>query len=240
MSIPEELSEMEVTISYLLELWTEGNLLGEKAPRIIEGAESSSGYVPKVPIPIFIVSERENIVFHNELFAALFACGEDELVGQPYLELFPENSGDRKRAAALLESSKGGGIVLREAVRGRTAEGEEFPFFLSILPCADESGNVVEHRCVALPESQSVSELRDQSASDQPRAEALFRQNLGYFRQRDGVSQEKLAQICGYDRTYIGKLERGDSSPSLHTVDILAEAFDVPVVEFFRTREKGG
>jgi len=34
-------------------------------------------------------------------------------------------------------------------------------------------------------------------------------------RERLGLSQEKLAERCGFDRTYISMLERGRRNPSL-------------------------
>jgi transcriptional regulator with XRE-family HTH domain len=34
-------------------------------------------------------------------------------------------------------------------------------------------------------------------------------------RERLGISQEKLAECCGFDRTYISMLERGKRNPSL-------------------------
>ena len=42
-----------------------------------------------------------------------------------------------------------------------------------------------------------------------------------------GVSQERLAQLSGHDRSYIGLLERGENTPTLDTVFRLAGALDL-------------
>ena len=42
-----------------------------------------------------------------------------------------------------------------------------------------------------------------------------------------GLSQEKLAFRCGSHRNYIGEIERGEKSPSLHIIFALAEALEM-------------
>jgi len=42
----------------------------------------------------------------------------------------------------------------------------------------------------------------------------LFRENLRYYRQESDLTQEELSKACYYDRTYVGKIERGDKDPS--------------------------
>lgn len=54
-----------------------------------------------------------------------------------------------------------------------------------------------------------------------------FRQNLKTFRTQNGFSQEELSRKCNYDRTYIGKIERGAADPSLESIERVAEAMDV-------------
>lgn len=58
-------------------------------------------------------------------------------------------------------------------------------------------------------------------------------ENIKHFRSKRNVSQEKLSQMCGYSSTYIGKIERGQRSPSLDTLIRIAEALQVPIGSFF-------
>ena len=52
-----------------------------------------------------------------------------------------------------------------------------------------------------------------------------------------GLSQEKLAFRCGSHRNYIGEIERGEKSPSLHIVFALAEGLDISPSELIRMVE---
>lgn len=49
-----------------------------------------------------------------------------------------------------------------------------------------------------------------------------------------GLSQERLAQRAGIDRTYISGLERGVRNPSLDTLHKVAVALDVEIRDLFR------
>lgn len=48
-------------------------------------------------------------------------------------------------------------------------------------------------------------------------------------RVRMGFSQEKLAERCGFDRTYISMLERGKRNPSLLNLIRLADGLGISV-----------
>ncbi len=48
-------------------------------------------------------------------------------------------------------------------------------------------------------------------------------------REKLGLSQEKLADRCGFDRTYISMLERGKRNPSLLNLLRLAEGLEISV-----------
>lgn len=48
-------------------------------------------------------------------------------------------------------------------------------------------------------------------------------------RERLGLSQEKLADRCGFDRTYISLLERGKRNPSFLNLERLAKGLDTSV-----------
>jgi transcriptional regulator with XRE-family HTH domain len=63
--------------------------------------------------------------------------------------------------------------------------------------------------------------------------EALGR-TVRLARMTKGLSQERLAQIAGLDRTYISGLERGVRNPSLATIEKIAAALDVSVPALFK------
>jgi transcriptional regulator with XRE-family HTH domain len=54
-----------------------------------------------------------------------------------------------------------------------------------------------------------------------------FGQKVRELRQRKGVSQEKLADLCGLHRTYVSSVERGERNISLLNIAKLAAALDV-------------
>ncbi len=54
------------------------------------------------------------------------------------------------------------------------------------------------------------------------------------IRNSKNLSQEALSKKAGLDRTYVGKIERGEKSPSLHTIEKLANILDVEIFELFK------
>lgn len=46
-------------------------------------------------------------------------------------------------------------------------------------------------------------------------------------------SQEEFAHDCGFHRTYVGSIERGEANPTILTAYRLADALGVPAVELF-------
>lgn len=68
--------------------------------------------------------------------------------------------------------------------------------------------------------------------------EKNFREVLKEIRKEKNVSQEKLAEICEMDRTYISMIERGVSSPTLSKLVEISKALEVPLSEIFERVEK--
>lgn len=64
-----------------------------------------------------------------------------------------------------------------------------------------------------------------------PKSLVPFGQGIRARREALGISQEKLAERCGFDRTYISMLERGTRNPSLLNVVKLAKGLGTSVSE---------
>lgn len=60
---------------------------------------------------------------------------------------------------------------------------------------------------------------------------ALFAEKLIKIREKRKLTQEKLALLCGIDRTHIGRIERLERSPGLEIIDKIAIGLDIPLKE---------
>lgn len=63
---------------------------------------------------------------------------------------------------------------------------------------------------------------------DQPLIEA-FGRRIRQLRMERGLSQERLAELTGFHRTYIGMIERGERNLSLSNIGVFARVFEMPV-----------
>lgn len=65
----------------------------------------------------------------------------------------------------------------------------------------------------------------------------LFLNTLGdrlrMLRKREGLSQEKLAELTGFHRTYISGLERGRINPTAGNLHRISIALEIPLEELF-------
>lgn len=55
--------------------------------------------------------------------------------------------------------------------------------------------------------------------------------NVRLLRKSKSISQEKLADLCGIHRTYIGSVERCERNVTLSTLELLANALGVSVTQ---------
>jgi transcriptional regulator with XRE-family HTH domain len=58
------------------------------------------------------------------------------------------------------------------------------------------------------------------------------------FRRAAGFSQERLSADCGFERTYLSRVERGILNPTAIRVWAIADALGVPFHEIVRGMEK--
>jgi transcriptional regulator with XRE-family HTH domain len=68
-------------------------------------------------------------------------------------------------------------------------------------------------------------------------AEIAFGEVLRRHRKHRGLSQERLAQLSGLDRTFVSLLERGGRQPSLSTLLRVAAALGVRASDLVREVE---
>ena len=66
----------------------------------------------------------------------------------------------------------------------------------------------------------------------------VFGRNLRRIRLDKGLTQETLEALSGFDRSYIGGLERGVRNPSLNAIGVLADSLGIPPGAFFEGYEK--
>jgi len=62
----------------------------------------------------------------------------------------------------------------------------------------------------------------------------IFGKNVRKQREKQNLSQEKLAELCNLHRTYIGGIERGERNVSLENIQKVADALDVKISELFK------
>jgi transcriptional regulator with XRE-family HTH domain len=70
--------------------------------------------------------------------------------------------------------------------------------------------------------------------------QVAFGRAVAKFRQAAGISQEKLAMMCGIHRTYIGTVERGQRNISIQNMAKIAVALKVPLSRLVQAMESAG
>ena len=63
---------------------------------------------------------------------------------------------------------------------------------------------------------------------------AYVGRRLRQVREKAGISQEQLSERAGYYRTYVGHIENGKHSPSVHTMWRLAKVMKVDLGELLK------
>ena len=60
---------------------------------------------------------------------------------------------------------------------------------------------------------------------------SILNKNIKFYRLQESMTQEKLAERLGLDRTTIVKYESGEHEPSIQTLIELANIFDITLDE---------
>lgn len=60
-----------------------------------------------------------------------------------------------------------------------------------------------------------------------------FGQLVRKYRKERNMSQEQLALLCNMDRSYLGRIERGEVNPTLEKIYELATALEIMPKELF-------
>ncbi len=69
-----------------------------------------------------------------------------------------------------------------------------------------------------------------------PKARNIFARNLKKIRIEHGLSQEKLADIAGLHRTYVGSVERSERNISIDNMERLASALNIQVQDLLNDK----
>ncbi len=67
----------------------------------------------------------------------------------------------------------------------------------------------------------------------------MFEKNLKYYRLKKQMSMKDLAEACGVSSMAISNYESGKRRPDIETINKLAEALDIHVVDFLASRNAG-
>jgi transcriptional regulator with XRE-family HTH domain len=59
----------------------------------------------------------------------------------------------------------------------------------------------------------------------------ILASNIQSYRQRNGLSQEEMAALCGLHRTYVGSVEREERNVTLSTLEVFAKTIGLSVAE---------
>ena len=61
----------------------------------------------------------------------------------------------------------------------------------------------------------------------------ILGQRIRNYRTAKGLSQEKLAELCGCHPTYIGQIERGEKNATIESIEKVSTALNVSLSKLF-------
>lgn len=66
----------------------------------------------------------------------------------------------------------------------------------------------------------------------------IFGKNVKYYRFKNNMTQEKLAELTDLSPRYISNIENGGGNVSLDTIELIAEALEIESIDLFTTKNK--
>ena len=66
----------------------------------------------------------------------------------------------------------------------------------------------------------------------------VLKENLKFYRNKANLTQQQLAEMCGFGTPYIGELEISRKDPSLKTLEKIASALNIEVYMLFYDRDR--
>jgi len=81
------------------------------------------------------------------------------------------------------------------------------------------------------------SRARAKTKTENSRLQQNLARNLRKIRVDRSMSQEDLADLTGYHRTYIGSIERGERNVTLATVEALSRALKIPATSLISDKK---
>ena len=67
-------------------------------------------------------------------------------------------------------------------------------------------------------------------------ARFIFANNMKRFRLEQDISQEKLAELSGLHRTYIGSVERGERNIAIDNMEKIANALSISLIDLLSNK----
>ena len=58
--------------------------------------------------------------------------------------------------------------------------------------------------------------------------------NIKYYRYANNLSQEKLAEMCGFTSRYLTDIERGLHCPTINKIEMIAKSLNLEPYELFQ------
>ncbi len=62
----------------------------------------------------------------------------------------------------------------------------------------------------------------------------IFRNNLKYYRNLKGYTQDYLSELSGVSSDYLSEIERGKKTPSFKRIELIANALNIEAYKLFK------